>query len=115
MNSPSPRKQIRKLNAFSGYLANLVKPLVRTFSGAAAIEKWKTGPKARFASEMGALVNPSGQRLVEHVGGQQVQDAGEHALELLHRQFVCSTCTHRCGQNTATGNHNQCRQPDVAE
>jgi pimeloyl-ACP methyl ester carboxylesterase len=57
----------------------------------------------------------AGQPLVEHVGGQQVQDAGEDPLEPRDRQGVGSARAERRGEDAAHRDHHQPGQPDVAE
>lgn len=63
-----------------------------------------------------AREGPSGgQALVEHVGGQQVQDAGEDALEPGDGQGVGGARAQGRGEHTAQRDDHQARQPDVAE
>ena len=53
--------------------------------------------------------------LVEHVRGQQVQDAGEHALQAPDGQGVGGARAERRGEHAAQRDDRQARQPDVAE
>lgn len=56
-----------------------------------------------------------GDALVEHVRGQQVQDAGEHALQAPDGQGVGGARAERRREHAAQGDDGQRRQPDVAE
>ncbi|TFZ07893.1 alpha/beta hydrolase [Ramlibacter humi] len=55
------------------------------------------------------------EALVEHVGRQQVEDGGEHALELADGQRVRGPGAERRGEDAARRDDHQPRQPDVAE
>jgi len=56
-----------------------------------------------------------GDALVEHVRGQQVQDAGEHALQAPDGQGMGGARAERRGEHAAQRDDDQPRQPDVAE
>ena len=50
-----------------------------------------------------------GDALVQHVGGQQVEDAGKHLLERAHGQGVGGTGAQGGGGDAAAGNDHQGR------
>lgn len=56
-----------------------------------------------------------GQALPEHVGGQQVEDAGEHALEARDGQRVGGARAERRHEDAGQRDEHQAGQPDVAE
>lgn len=57
----------------------------------------------------------AGQPLVEHVGGERIEDGGEEALELADRQRVGGAGAERRRADAAQRDDHQRRQPDVAE
>jgi pimeloyl-ACP methyl ester carboxylesterase len=92
----------------SGHFPQLTQPeLVLDVLRAIAREAGAGQAPAREASAREALP--------EHVGGQQVQHAGEGALELGDRQGMRGAGTQRRGEHAAQRDDDQARQPDVAE